>query len=115
MRVRLGLRGNRCRRSLGERGRIGGGKRTFERKSIPMVAWYMLSKESYMKRVINEVFPTLGDGASASCFPSAQIAKSRCIPLCSPRNTNLDNGSLVLATSWIYSPPTRQRGLGLFT
>ena len=29
-----------------------------ERKSIPMVAWYMLSKESYMKRVIREVLPT---------------------------------------------------------
>lgn len=31
---------------------------TFERKSIPMVAWYMLSNESYMKRVINDVLPT---------------------------------------------------------
>ena len=30
-----------------------------ERKSMPMVAWYMLSKESYMKRVIREVLPTL--------------------------------------------------------
>ena len=27
---------------------------------MPMVAWYMLSKESYMKRVIKEVFPTGG-------------------------------------------------------
>lgn len=34
------------------------GKCTFERKSIPIVAWYMLSKESYMKRVIKEVLPT---------------------------------------------------------
>lgn len=25
---------------------------------MPMVAWYMLSKESYMKRVINDVLPT---------------------------------------------------------
>lgn len=25
---------------------------------MPMVAWYMLSKESYMKRVISDVFPT---------------------------------------------------------
>ena len=33
---------------------------TFERKSMPMVAWYMLSKESYMKRVIKEVLPTAG-------------------------------------------------------
>lgn len=31
---------------------------TFERKSMPMVAWYMLSKESYMKRVMREVLPT---------------------------------------------------------
>ena len=36
----------------------------FERKSMPMVAWYMLSKESYMKRVIREVLPT--DGANVS-------------------------------------------------
>jgi hypothetical protein len=32
--------------------------RTFERKSMPIVAWYMLSKESYMNRVIRDVFPT---------------------------------------------------------
>ena len=32
---------------------------TFERKSMPMVAWYMLSKESYMNRVIREVLPTV--------------------------------------------------------
>ena len=25
---------------------------------MPMVAWYMLSKESYMNRVIKEVLPT---------------------------------------------------------
>ena len=47
-------------------GKVWWGKRTFERKSIPMVAWYMLSKESYMKRVIKEVFPTSGYRASAS-------------------------------------------------
>ena len=28
---------------------------------MPMVAWYMLSKESYMKRVIRDVLPT-GEG-----------------------------------------------------
>jgi hypothetical protein len=33
---------------------------TLERKSMPIVAWYMLSKESYMNRVIKEVFPTVG-------------------------------------------------------
>jgi hypothetical protein len=26
---------------------------------MPIVAWYMLSKESYMKRVISDVFPTI--------------------------------------------------------
>jgi hypothetical protein len=31
---------------------------TFDRKSMPIVAWYMLSKESYIKRVIRDVFPT---------------------------------------------------------
>lgn len=31
---------------------------TFERKSIPIVAWYVLSNESYMNRVIKDVFPT---------------------------------------------------------
>jgi hypothetical protein len=32
---------------------------TFERKSIPIVAWYMLSKESYINRVIRDVLPTV--------------------------------------------------------
>lgn len=27
---------------------------------MPIVAWYMLSKESYMNRVIKEVLPTVG-------------------------------------------------------
>lgn len=35
---------------------------------MPMVAWYMLSKESYIKRVIKDVLPTL----------------------CSPRKTSLN-------------------------
>ena len=38
---------------------------TFERKSIPIVAWYMLSKESYIKRVIRDVFPTVSVSAPA--------------------------------------------------
>ena len=38
------------------------------RKSMPIVAWYVLSNESYMKRVIKDVFPTD----------------------CSPKNTNLN-------------------------
>lgn len=28
---------------------------------MPIVAWYMLSKESYMKRVMREVLPTVID------------------------------------------------------
>ena len=35
------------------------GRFAFDRKSIPMVAWYMLSKESYMNLVISEVLPTV--------------------------------------------------------
>lgn len=31
---------------------------TFDRKSMPMVAWYILSNESYMNRVIRDVLPT---------------------------------------------------------
>jgi hypothetical protein len=31
---------------------------TFDRKSIPIVAWYILSKESYMNRVMSDVLPT---------------------------------------------------------
>lgn len=37
---------------------------TFERKSIPIVAWYMLSNESYMNRVIKDVLPTVKDHVS---------------------------------------------------
>lgn len=29
---------------------------------MPMVAWYMLSKESYMNLVMREVFPTIEPG-----------------------------------------------------
>ena len=34
-------------------------RRTLLRKSMPMVAWYVLSNESYMKRVIRDVLPTV--------------------------------------------------------
>lgn len=30
---------------------------------MPMVAWYMLSNESYIKRVINDVLPTVIESA----------------------------------------------------
>ena len=39
---------------------------------MPMVAWYMLSKESYMKRVIREVLPTVR-GGSAYHGPSISV------------------------------------------
>lgn len=32
--------------------------RTLDKKSMPIVAWYVLSNESYMNRVINDVLPT---------------------------------------------------------
>lgn len=34
---------------------------------MPIVAWYMLSNESYMNRVIKEVFPTV-DAISTIAF-----------------------------------------------
>lgn len=33
---------------------------TFDRKSMPIVAWYMLSNESYINLVMRDVFPTVG-------------------------------------------------------
>jgi len=45
---------------------------------MPIVAWYMLSNESYIKRVIREVLPTL----------------------CSPRKTNLN-----FLRGLLYEPP----------
>lgn len=53
---------------------------------MPIVAWYMLSKESYMNLVINEVLPTdeLRQPTSEG-WPDREVD----IPLCSPKNTNL--------------------------
>lgn len=34
-------------------------KPTFDKKSMPMVAWYVLSNVSYMYRVIKDVLPTI--------------------------------------------------------
>jgi hypothetical protein len=52
--------------------------RTFDRKSIPIVAWYVLSNESYMNRVIKDVFPTVATQISirvAHCAaPSCGVA-----------------------------------------
>lgn len=35
------------------------GCHTLDRKSMPIVAWYMLSNESYMNLVMSDVFPTV--------------------------------------------------------
>ena len=37
---------------------------------MPIVAWYMLSKESYMNRVIRDVFPTAQRNQLQSCLPA---------------------------------------------
>jgi hypothetical protein len=50
---------------------------TFERKSIPIVAWYILSKESYMKRVMSDVLPTVN--ATIAKF-SGQLARLAAVP-----------------------------------
>jgi hypothetical protein len=59
---------------------------TLERKSMPMVAWYILSKESYMNRVMSEVFPTVIGGVSQNAW---YCEGASYIPLCSPRKTSL--------------------------
>lgn len=45
--------------SPGEGGANGVSVLALERKSMPMVAWYMLSNESYIKRVMSDVLPTV--------------------------------------------------------
>lgn len=53
---------------------------------MPMVAWYMLSKESYMKRVINDVLPTGGGvswegrGVSIAVWPYRFVRRGK--PTC---------------------------------
>jgi hypothetical protein len=47
---------------------------TFERKSIPIVAWYILSKESYMKRVMSDVLPTVNATIAKFSGPLARLA-----------------------------------------
>lgn len=49
------------RKSIRERRRklsVNEVKSTLDRKSIPIVAWYVLSNESYINLVIRDVFPT---------------------------------------------------------
>lgn len=38
-----------------------------ERKSMPIVAWYVVSNESYMNRVIRDVLPTVEPVRNARC------------------------------------------------
>lgn len=64
---------------------------------MPIVAWYMLSNESYMNRVIRDVLPTV-----VSCqlrlfgFWVSVLFLVR-VPLCSPKKTNLWTNELVWA------------------
>ena len=53
---------------------------------MPIVAWYMLSKESYMNRVIRDVFPTAVYDQPPKALSRFTVSN---VPLCSPRNTNL--------------------------
>lgn len=58
-----------------------------ERKSIPMVAWYVLSNVSYINRVINDVFPTDCSPKNTSCpSPNMPISRSA-FHLLLPRQT----------------------------
>ena len=74
---------------------------TFERKSIPMVAWYMLSKESYMNRVIRDVLPTaIYQRIALWIMVSTRIYMF--IPLCSPKKTSLYRPWSVTFCDWRY-------------
>ena len=65
-----------------------GERHTFDRKSMPIVAWYMLSKESYMKRVMREVLPTVAT-MRLSHQSILETERGNAVPLCSPRKTSL--------------------------
>ena len=59
-----------------------------------MVAWYMLSKESYMKRVINDVLPTarvLARGGGAEVVRQVQAYRfvRREIPTCGGQSQHI--------------------------
>lgn len=68
---------------------------TLERKSMPIVAWYMLSKESYMNRVIKDVLPTVATCQSKidRLLRIGQVTELR-VPLCSPKKTSLQPNTL---------------------
>ena len=51
-----------------------------------MVAWYMLSNESYMNRVMRDVFPTDVVSQGGTGPRQGQVGA---IPLCSPKKTSL--------------------------
>jgi hypothetical protein len=73
---------------------------TLDKKSMPIVAWYVLSNESYMKRVIKEVLPTVfvvRIAIRASVFLHEihgwHLRLGIVIPLCSPKKTSLQSVS----------------------
>jgi hypothetical protein len=49
---------------------------TLDRKSMPMVAWYVLSNESYMKRVMRDVLPTVALRVSTLLYSTEHLFKA---------------------------------------
>jgi hypothetical protein len=68
---------------------------------MPMVAWYVLSNVSYIKRVIKEVLPTRCRDRLVYCL--IEVGSGYRIPLCSPRNTNLEAISVLLLSAGALS------------
>jgi hypothetical protein len=56
---------------------------------MPIVAWYVLSKVSYMKRVIREVLPTVWRKHTTLARRNKTSRSGYFVPLCSPRKTSL--------------------------
>ena len=57
---------------------------------MPIVAWYMLSNESYINRVMRDVLPT-SDLIQQRLNRRSMATDLENVPLCSPRKTNLRN------------------------
>ena len=70
---------------------------TFDKKSMPIVAWYVLSKVSYIKRVIREVLPTVQWKRTTLAIKNKTSRQDICVPLCSPRKTSL---FVLLVPAW---------------
>jgi hypothetical protein len=90
-----------------------------ERKSMPIVAWYMLSNESYMKRVMSDVLPTVahvclanmalgcrlpGAGPHTALFPEKDEPAPE-VSNMSSRKALLDCPYLNFFSGLLYDPP----------